>query len=64
MILQVEVCHKHGMFREENGTWQGSDSAIEVTDNFDEADFIESTCPCCSSADEYVGDLFDIMHLT
>jgi len=45
----VEVCYLHRKVRRLNENWVTPSEQIEVTDEFDNADFVESTCPDCSS---------------
>lgn len=49
------------MFRMEYCSWVKTiNENVDVTDLFDNADFIESTCPYCSSDEEQVEDLVDL----
>lgn len=54
----VEVCQTHHMYRMEGSEWKRAGKRVSVYDISDDADFVESTCPHCSSDDQ--PDLFDL----
>lgn len=49
--MDVIVCHTHQQVMGEDGTWQSTPAEIEVTDVADNANFVEGTCPQCSSGE-------------